>query len=270
MSRRKQMTAVVSSLVLVGCLSGLLILNTSANGQDKEKEAKAEVTVVSEKTSSVFAKTDEKKDTDKKETEKKEKIAKTEATETKKVDTKSAEQGSSKNQSTSSDQKKADVGKASGSSEQSTKSAAKGEDNGGSDVGNASNSQPSNSGQASNNSQPSNDTKAPEKNKVWVEPVYETKSYPEQGHYETRVVQAEWTEQALTGSVVVCYCGAQFDTTEAAGSHAEAAGRGSGCNGYSVQPVYGSIYHPAVTEQVWIVDSPARSERVLVSEGYWK
>lgn len=132
----------------------------------------------------------------------------------------------------------------------------------------ASNSSSSNGGKTSNNS--SSSGSKPAKEKVWVEPVYKAVHHAEVGHHETQTVVEGYMNTEITGEHVACYCGATFNTTNEWGAHSEAAGRQSGCGGYRVVPTYSEVWVAPITQQVWVVDKPAWTEQVLVSEGYWK
>ncbi|MGF6990401.1 hypothetical protein M2150_001662 [Lachnospiraceae bacterium PM6-15] len=112
------------------------------------------------------------------------------------------------------------------------------------------------------NTNPSTSDPNAGKTKVWIVDV---PARAEQGHYDTRIITPAWTEQVQTGSYVYCVsCGSSFSNTSEWSAHAEASGRG-GCSQYSVEPTYSSVVHPAVTEQVWVVDSPAQAE-----QGHWE
>ena len=78
------------------------------------------------------------------------------------------------------------------------------------------------------------------------------------GHYEEKVIEEAWTEQKAIWKVVCNGCGAQFDNADEALLHVMLSPAGSGCQNYSSKVVgYETIEHPAVTEPVWVVDTPA-------------
>lgn len=59
------------------------------------------------------------------------------------------------------------------------------------------------------------------------------------------LVQAAYDERVDTGRAqVVCDCGATFSNTDSWLAHATS----SGCGGYSAQPIYETVHHPAVYE----------------------
>lgn len=77
-------------------------------------------------------------------------------------------------------------------------------------------------------------------------------------HYETVVVEEAWTERKAIWKEVCNQCGEQFDTTYEAGLHIAAS---DSCYNWSSKIVgYENIYHPAVTEQVQVEDTPAYDE----------
>ena len=266
---KKKMITSIAVIVFCGCLGGSAFLNASARDRTAA-EAQEE-----KSNGSVASRTGEPDTKKQKQEAKQETTKKTDAKEAKKEDKKSTDQGDKKDQKVSSEQKKSETSQSTESSNKSAKNTSEiaGSEvgSGGSDSGKASVNQSSDNSLSSSNNQSSNDTKpAPEKNKVWVEPKYEEKTTPEEGHWETRTIQEAWEEQGLIGEEIVCYCGETFESVEAAGAHAEASGRGSACTGNYPRPKYGTIYHEAVTGPVWVVDKAAGTERVKVAEGYWK
>ena len=88
--------------------------------------------------------------------------------------------------------------------------------------------------------------------KKWVDPVYKTVEHPEEGHYET---ETEW----------YCLCGKYVGSKDGWKQHREEflASNGGVCNGEHVRPDPKEV-------QVWVVDKPAWTEKVLVSEGHWE
>ncbi len=115
--------------------------------------------------------------------------------------------------------------------------------------------------------------KKPEKQREWVEPVYETIYHPEEGHYETREVSPAYENKRIVGEYVLSNDGATFYGDDAVlqwGEYVQSKGRGSGVTSYSVQPIWETYTVPAVTEQVWVVDKAAWVENKLIKEGYYK
>ncbi|HHW95299.1 MAG TPA: hypothetical protein GX736_05185 [Mogibacterium sp.] len=94
------------------------------------------------------------------------------------------------------------------------------------------------------------------KGKTWVPPVYKTVHHKEEGHYETKLLY------------VICTpgkCGKRFSTEAAWYKHWQdyMASNGGVCDHMHDNP-------RKVTEQVYVVDKPAYTEKVLVKKGYWK
>lgn len=103
--------------------------------------------------------------------------------------------------------------------------------------------------------------------------VYRTVNVPEQGHWETVVVTPAWTETVpvydmVMVPVMICNdCGVEL-TLENVYSHTEEhavnGGKGSWADTWkSVQVGVEIVDHPAVTEQKWIVDTPATTKQEL-------
>ena len=122
------------------------------------------------------------------------------------------------------------------------------------------NSQPAASAPASSGSASSSGNKP--KDKVWVEPVYQTVYHEEEGHYETVQVQK-----------VKCKCGIVFDTAAEHKAHQDAFIESERirlndptftCNGTH------TARYITVDEQVYVVDKEAYSEEILVTEGHWE
>lgn len=107
-------------------------------------------------------------------------------------------------------------------------------------------------------------TSEPVREKVWVEPVYKTVHHPEEGHYDIKYHKVK---------KVQCNCGEIFDTREQWKAHQDAfiaemrkTDPDYVCTGTHLS-TYVNIEEP---EQVYVVDSEAYDEQVLVREGYWK
>lgn len=187
-----------------------------------------------------------------------------------KADTKTVDNGSEAG-STSSGSSQADSssGNASaGNSAGNTSSGSNGSESGTSgssaDTGNISNGagtiQPEHS--HSEHTQPEHSQ--PEHTHSWVEQTT-TVTHEAAGHYETVVVKDAWDEPVYEIQVrSICnVCGQ--DVTGNAAEHAKAhalAGEGGGHHTEPIQVQTGTIRHEAVTEQVWVEDSPAYEETV--------
>lgn len=85
--------------------------------------------------------------------------------------------------------------------------------------------------------------------------------HDEVGHYETVVIEEAYTEEVPIWKVVCNGCGEEFDTADEAGNHIMSQPFDSDCQNYSSKIVgYETIEHPAVTEEVWVVDEEAYDE----------
>ncbi|MGF7105705.1 membrane-associated HD superfamily phosphohydrolase [Lachnospiraceae bacterium PH1-22] len=248
-SKKKKIGIVVSALALVVCLVGGIVLTSYTMNED-------DVTVAdSSKSKVTVADKVDKKNTDDK-TDKKE-TDKSSDTDKKKADSKTADKADE-----SSKKEESKVSDSSDSKDSSSKVASSSTSS-----SDSKNNNSSSTGSTSSSSNGSSSSSAGNSNKTWIEPVYEQVYHAEQGHYETRVITPAWTEQVQTGSYVYCpSCGGTFNSVAEWGAH---GGRGS-CGNYSVEPIYSPVEHPAVTEQVYVVDTPAWTENKLVKEGYWK
>lgn len=90
-------------------------------------------------------------------------------------------------------------------------------------------------------------------------PTYTTINHPEQGHYETHVVQEAWDDPQFEERVVGIQSGHIYD------SAVDFARNGDlyGDDNYTLRQVQvGSVHHDAVTTQVWVVDQAAWTETV--------
>jgi len=114
-----------------------------------------------------------------------------------------------------------------------------------------------------------------EKEKVWVvdkaawdEPIEvvdqaaytETIEHPEEGHYETKVVQEAYDEEGTT--IYICDCGVSGDYNTVYNVHFNSLTAEDYVNcDHSVATDYvPGAHHDAVTEQVWVVDKAAWTE----------
>ena len=85
--------------------------------------------------------------------------------------------------------------------------------------------------------------------------------HDEVGHYETVVIEEAYTEEVPIWKVVCNGCREEFDTADEAGNHIMSQPFDSDCQNYSSKIVgYETIEHPAVTEEVWVVDEEAYDE----------
>ena len=90
-------------------------------------------------------------------------------------------------------------------------------------------------------------------------PTYTTVNHPEQGHYETHVVQEAWDDDQYEARVVGISSGHIYNSVEDFIDNGDLYGDGN----YTVKQVkVGSVHHDAVTTQVWVVDQAAWTETV--------
>lgn len=92
------------------------------------------------------------------------------------------------------------------------------------------------------------------------QPVYKTVHHDEKGHYETVVVQAAWDEEILRYTDVCNVCGYQGSNVA---DHIWDAHDGAGSYHNEGFPTGEYIHHDEVTEQQWVVDTPAYDEQVI-------
>lgn len=123
----------------------------------------------------------------------------------------------------------------------------------GGSTGNQSNT---NTGNTQSGNQNSNST---EHQHNW-QPVYKTAHHDEKGHYETVVVQAAWDEPEYELRTVCNACGYMGSDVP---DHIWIAHDGAGSYGSIPVATGNTIHHEAVTEQRWIVDTPAYDEQVI-------
>lgn len=111
--------------------------------------------------------------------------------------------------------------------------------------------------QTSGNTQSGNQNSDSTEHQHSWQPVYKTVHHDEKGHYETVVVQAAWDEPEYESHAVCAGCGAWIENNL---DHMYECGYG-----YSVQefPTGNTIHHDEVTEQRWVVDTPAYDEQVI-------
>ena len=90
-------------------------------------------------------------------------------------------------------------------------------------------------------------------------PTYTTVNHPEQGHYETQIVQEAWDDPQFGERVVGIQSGHIYNSS----SDFIENGDLYGDDNYTLRQVQvGSVHHDAVTTQVWVVDQAAWTETV--------
>ena len=118
---------------------------------------------------------------------------------------------------------------------------------------NVSNNTSTTTNNTTSNSTSSNNTPAP------CVPTYTTVNHPEQGHYETHVVQEAWDDPQFEERVVGIQSGHIYNSS----SDFIENGDLYGDDNYTLRQVQvGSVHHDAVTTQVWVVDQAAWTETV--------
>ena len=118
---------------------------------------------------------------------------------------------------------------------------------------NVSNNTSTTTNNTTSNSTSSNNTPAP------CVPTYTTVNHPEQGHYETHVVQEAWDDDQYEFKVVGIQSGHIYDSVSDFINNGDLYGDD---NYASRQVKVGTIHHDAVTTQVWVVDQAAWTETV--------
>lgn len=111
---------------------------------------------------------------------------------------------------------------------------------------------------------PATPAPTPKKERVWVEPIYQDVYHDEVGHYETVSVPVQ---------KVKCACGAVFNSAEEHKAHQDAfiaemrqTDPNFECNG-----THTARYVTLNEERSeYVVDQPAYTEQVLISEGHWE
>lgn len=92
-------------------------------------------------------------------------------------------------------------------------------------------------------------------------PIYQTVHYDATGHWETHVISEAWDDDQYESRVVGIASGHIYNSVEDFIDNGDLYGDGN----YTVKQVkVGSVHHDAVTTQVWVEDSPAHDEQVLV------
>ena len=92
-------------------------------------------------------------------------------------------------------------------------------------------------------------------------PVYQTVHYDATGHWETQVISEAYDDPQFERRIVGISSGHIYDSADDFIENGSLYGDGN----YAVRQVQvGSVHHDAVTTQVWVEDSPAHDEQVLV------
>ena len=92
-------------------------------------------------------------------------------------------------------------------------------------------------------------------------PIYQTIHHDATGHWETQVISEAWDDDQYESRVVGIASGHIYNSVEDFIDNGDLYGDGN----YTVKQVkVGSVHHDAVTTQVWVEDSPAHDEQVLV------
>ena len=106
----------------------------------------------------------------------------------------------------------------------------------------------------------SNSTEQPSAQKE-KKPIYQTVHYEATGHWETQVISEAYDDPQFEERVVGISSGHIYDSVSDFINNGDLYGDGN----YAVRQVQvGSVHHDAVTTQVWVEDSPAHDEQVLV------
>lgn len=104
-----------------------------------------------------------------------------------------------------------------------------------------------------------NQDKEEEHQHSWT-PVYTTVHHEESGHYETVTIQAAYDEQEMMWIAICNVCG--YSGTDVP-EHIVWDHNNEGSYHSEQVPTGNVIHHDAVTEQKWVVDSPAYDEQVI-------
>ena len=92
-------------------------------------------------------------------------------------------------------------------------------------------------------------------------PIYQTVHYDATGHWETQVISEAYDDPQFEERVVGIQSGHIYNSS----SDFIENGDLYGDDNYTLRQVQvGSVHHDAVTTQVWVEDSPAHDEQVLV------
>lgn len=92
-------------------------------------------------------------------------------------------------------------------------------------------------------------------------PIYQTVHYDATGHWETQIISEAYDDPQFEERVVGISSGHIYDSADDFIENRDLYGDGN----YALRQVQvGSVHHDAVTTQVWVEDSPAHDEQVLV------
>lgn len=92
-------------------------------------------------------------------------------------------------------------------------------------------------------------------------PVYQTVHYDATGHWETQIISEAYDDPQFEERVIGISSGHIYDSANDFIKNGDLYGDGN----YTLKQVQvGSVHHDAVTTQVWVEDSPAHDEQVLV------
>ena len=92
-------------------------------------------------------------------------------------------------------------------------------------------------------------------------PIYQTVHYDATGHWETQIISEAYDDPQFEERVVGIQSGHIYNSS----SDFIENGDLYGDDNYTLRQVQvGSVHHDAVTTQVWVEDSPAHDEQVLV------
>jgi hypothetical protein len=114
--------------------------------------------------------------------------------------------------------------------------------------------------QPSENTANNNATEQPSVQKE-KKPIYQTVHYDATGHWETQIISESWDDDQYEFKVVGIQSGHIYDSVADFGRNGDLYGDD---NYASRQVKVGTVHHDAVTTQVWVEDSPAHDEQVLV------
>jgi hypothetical protein len=90
-------------------------------------------------------------------------------------------------------------------------------------------------------------------------PTYTTINHPEQGHYDTHVVQEAWDDPQFDTALVGLTSGHIYSSVDDFIENSDLYGDGN----YASKTIQvGTVHHDAVTTQVWVVDQAAWTETV--------
>lgn len=92
-------------------------------------------------------------------------------------------------------------------------------------------------------------------------PIYQTVHYDATGHWETQVISEAWDDDQYEFKVVGIQSGHIYESVSDFINNGDLYGDD---NYASRQVKVGTVHHDAVTTQVWVEDSPAHDEQVLV------